>query len=129
MRPDHVRPVLAQLAGRWPTPALTEEEALAWTADLTGPLHITRDEALGYMRRHSHSGAPHRPRPGEMVAAVRADRRAAARITDTSRMLAAGRSGAVSPERASQWCRALRRVAAGDCDLDAAQRAEGLVPA
>ncbi|MGH9089993.1 MAG: hypothetical protein ACRDZR_01215 [Acidimicrobiales bacterium] len=129
MTADEAQVVVRRLIGWWPTPDLTQEAAAGWVEELTSPaLAITAGEALGYLRRTSHAGHVHRPRPGELVAAVRADRRAAARIVDTSRMLAAGRGGAVSPERASQWCRALRRVAAHECDLEEASRAEGLAP-
>lgn len=126
MNADQAERVVRRIAGYWPSPQLTEEEALAWAQELTSrSLNITPEEAGTCLRRMAYAGQTFRPRPGEVVAHVQAERRAAQRIVDTSRMLAAGRDGAVSPERASQWARVCRRAAAGE-DLVAAKAAEGV---
>lgn len=127
MNADRAQQVVRWVSGYWPSPAISDEEAVAWVEELTNPsVNIQPDEALSVLRRCSYAGQVHRPRPGQVIAAVQAERRARARIIDTSRMLEAGRAGAVSPERASQWVRACRRVAKGD-PIDEAKVAEGLV--
>jgi hypothetical protein len=126
MNADEAQQVVRRLIGYWPTPELTEEETVAWADELTSrALQVTPEEAATFLRRASHSGQTFRPRPGELVAGVQAERRALRRITDTSRMLEAGRTGAVSPERASQWVAVCRRALAGE-DLAAAKVTEGV---
>jgi hypothetical protein len=118
--------VVRRMLGWWATPPLTDEEALGWVEELTSPvLAIAPDEALTALRKTAHAGRVHRPRPGEIIAAVQAERRAQARITDTSKMLAESRAGAVSPERVSKWVRTCHRALAGE-DIEEAKIAEGI---
>lgn len=127
MTANQAQEVVIRLSGFWPSPPITDPEAIAWAEELTKPeLAITATEALGVLRKASYSGQTYRPRPGEVVAAVLSERRANARIADTSTMLATRRADAVSPERTSQWCRVCRRANAGE-PLAEAQLAEGLV--
>lgn len=118
--------LVEQMLALWPSPAMTDEEAVGWAAVLTDPeLDMSFTEVSAVCRRISFSGDVHRPRPGQVVAAVKAERRARARVSDTSRMLAAGRDGAVDGERTRQWVRTCRRVLAGT-PLDDAKRMEGV---
>jgi hypothetical protein len=126
MTSDEARQVVTRLVGYWPSPALDDAQAVAWVDELTNPvLRITPAEAITVLRRASHSGQTYRPTCGQVVAGVQAERRAQARITDTSKMLAERRAGAVSPERAGQWLAACRRVLAGE-PLESAKAAEGI---
>ena len=73
MRTDEVRPTLAAMAGYWPTPQLTEEEVIAWTTELTGPIGISNVEARKVIR--AESSRQWRPRPGEFVELIQHYRR------------------------------------------------------
>jgi hypothetical protein len=67
---------MRSLMGFWPTPDMTEAEALVWQGELTDPeLNITTEEALHALRQMSRDGETYRPRVGQLVAAVRARRR------------------------------------------------------
>jgi len=126
MNVAEVRPILAQLAGYWPSPALTTEEAAAWTTVLTDPsLGVTVNEARAVIRKASYAGGTFRPRPGQIVAAVLTERRAQCALADAGRMLTTGRAEAVDVERAGRWIAACRRVLAG-MSLDEARRLEGV---
>ena len=74
MTTDQVRAVLATMAGYWPTPAMTEEEVIAYTVELTGPARITAVEAGRVIK--AESGRQWRPRAGEFVGLVQHYRRA-----------------------------------------------------
>lgn len=127
MNAEHAEQIVRRMMGYWPTPAISDEEAVAWVQELTNPaLAVTPTEALSVIRKASYAGEPHRPRPGQLVAAVQAERRALGRVEDTRRALTAGREGAVSGERASAWARACRRMLEG-VSPDEAKAAEGLV--
>lgn len=126
MNADHAEQIVRRMIGYWPTPAISDEEAVAWVEELTKPdLGITPTEALAVLRRASYGADPHRPRPGQLVAAVLAERRALGRVAETRRALTAGREGAVSGERASAWARACRRMLEG-VPLDEAKQLEGI---
>ena len=118
--------VLNRLTAYWPSPQIEDAEAVAWADVLTDPgLDLTYTEVATVLRRASYAGDIHRPRPGQIVAAVKVERRAAARITDTGRMLAEGRAGAVSADRTRQWVAACKRVLNGE-PLERAVTAEGI---
>lgn len=128
MTADHAEQLVARLLGYWPSPPITDEEALIWANELTDPeLDLTYSEVAAAIRRCSYAGERHRPRPGAVVAAVRAERRALRRLDDTKALVAAGSDGAASPARALEWLRACRRMVKGDARLDEVQRelAEG----
>ncbi len=76
MSADQVRQVLLALAGYWPSPALSDEETVAYTTELLGPARITYDEAMATIK--DEAGREWRPRPGVFVALVRHYRRQAA---------------------------------------------------
>jgi hypothetical protein len=88
MNANAANTVIARLAGYWPTPAMTDEEALAWVEVLTSPdpfgtgrrgdRSITLDEARRWLSRRL--GDQFRPRPGQLVEWVRAERRSAQRV-------------------------------------------------
>ncbi len=73
MQTDQVRRTLAAMAGYWPTPALRDEEVVAWTTELTGPIGISAGEALKVIR--AEGGRQWRPRPGEFVELIQHYRR------------------------------------------------------
>ena len=63
--------VLELVRATWPALALSEEDVTAWVTDLTGPLHITLEEATTVITGRAHGCR----RPGAIVAAVQALRR------------------------------------------------------
>jgi hypothetical protein len=73
MHTSEVRPTLAAMAGYWPTPQLTEEEVVAWTTELTGPIGISYTEAVKVIR--AEGARQWRPRPGEFVELIQHYRR------------------------------------------------------
>ena len=73
MTRDDIRSVLAALAGYWPTPALTEEEVIAWTTELAGGYKTDRPEVMRVIQ--SEASRQWRPRPGEMVELIQHYRR------------------------------------------------------
>ena len=76
MTSDEVRPIVALLAGYWPTPAITAEEALAYAVELTAvPMRIKSEEATTVVARAARSGETFRIRPGQITEAVQALRR------------------------------------------------------
>jgi hypothetical protein len=118
--------IIRRVAGYWPTPQLTDEEAIAWTDQLTDPdIDIAVAEALAVIRKAIYAGDVHRPRVGQLAAAVRVERRWKA-VHEGTQALAAGRSGAVTPARTRQWVNACRRVLNGE-RLGEAKAAEGIV--
>lgn len=118
--------VVRRLAGYWPSPQMSDEEALAWVETLTDPaVDVTPEEALAVVRRAIYAGDAHRPRPGQLVAAVRSERHWSQLHSDT-KALVAGRTEGVNPERVSQWVRVCKRTLAGE-PLATAKQAEGIV--
>jgi hypothetical protein len=78
MNGEDLEPVMALVAGLWPTPEVTYEEALAWSAELTGRQKITRAEAMGVLQDFAESGTQEcrfRPRAGQIISMVQAHRR------------------------------------------------------
>ena len=79
MRTDEIKPIMAMLAGFWPTPQLAPEEVLAWVAELTDRhMRITADEAQRVLRQLAEAGieeSKFRPRPGQIVPMVQELRR------------------------------------------------------
>jgi hypothetical protein len=73
MNADQVERILAVISGYWATPFVTNEEAIAYTTELTGPAKITYFEAMDVIK--AESGRMWRPRPGELVQLVRHYRR------------------------------------------------------
>jgi hypothetical protein len=71
MRHSDAEGVVDLVRSTWPALALSEEDVTAWIADLTGPLHITLEEATTVITSRTHSCR----RPGAVVAAVQALRR------------------------------------------------------
>ena len=70
------RTVVLMLAGYWPTPAVTEEEAVAWVRELgSASMRIAPQEARTTIDDMVHAGGRFRPRPGKVVAAVHTLRR------------------------------------------------------
>jgi hypothetical protein len=68
--------MLRRAEGYWPTPAIADAEAFAWVSELTDPdLDIAPEEAKAVLVRLSRSGEVHRPRIGQVVAAVLVERR------------------------------------------------------
>ena len=67
--------VLEVLSGYWPTPALTDEECMAWVTELCGRMRITAEEAAKVITHWARSGETFRMRPGQIVAEVQALRR------------------------------------------------------
>jgi len=56
VRTDEIKPIMAMLAGFWPTPQLAPEEVLAWVAELTDRhMRITTDEAQRVLRQLARS--------------------------------------------------------------------------
>ncbi len=78
MNGEYLKPTMAMIAGLWPSPPVSYEEALAWSAELTGRLRITSEEANTVLAQFAESGlddAKYRPRPGQIVAMVQHLRR------------------------------------------------------
>lgn len=78
MNGEHLRSTMALIAGFWPTPALTEEEILSWSVELTSRMKISSEEATTALKSFAESGldeAKFRPRPGQIVSMVQALRR------------------------------------------------------
>jgi hypothetical protein len=78
MTGEGLKPILTMLAGFWPSPEMTPEEVMAWAAELTGHLRITPEEASTVLRQFAEDGADDskfRPRAGQIVAWVQAQRR------------------------------------------------------
>lgn len=124
MNSTNAERIIERLLAYWPG-SVDDAEALAWADVLTSPEHaITESEAVTFLRRRSHDGAVRRPRPGELMAFVQAERRWQ-RLHDDSRALTAPRSGACDAERTGRWIRACRRIAAGE-RLEDAKAAEGI---
>jgi len=73
MTADQVRSVLALISGYHPTPALSEEEIIAWTTELVGPYRMTYAEVVYVIK--AEKGRQWRPRPGELVGLVQHYRR------------------------------------------------------
>lgn len=72
---DDVRPILAMIAGYWPTPALTTEEVSAWTTELVSTSRISAEEARTVIINFAETGAVYRPRPGQLLGLVQSLRR------------------------------------------------------
>lgn len=78
MNGEDLKPVMALLAGLWPSPPVTYEEALAWSAELTGRQKISPEEANTILAEFAESGtevSKYRPRPGQIIPMVQALRR------------------------------------------------------
>ena len=78
MTGEDLKPTMALIAGLWPSPPVTFEEAVAWSGELTGRTRITSEEATTVLTRFAESGlddAKFRPRPGEIVSMVQGLRR------------------------------------------------------
>jgi hypothetical protein len=78
MRGEDLKPVLALLAGLWPSPEMTREEVMAWTGELAGRQEITPEEAMTVLARFAESGigsSKFRPGAGQIVPMVRELRR------------------------------------------------------
>ena len=78
MTGEDLKPTLIILAGFWPSPAMTPEEVMAWSAELTGRLRITPEEASTVLRQFAESGtddSKFRPRAGQIISMVQALRR------------------------------------------------------
>jgi hypothetical protein len=78
MTGEDLKPTLIMLAGFWPSPAMTPEEVMAWSAELTGRLRITPEEASTVLRQFAESGtddSKFRPRAGQIIPMVQALRR------------------------------------------------------
>lgn len=116
-----VRPILAMVAGYWPQPVLSTEEATAWAAELCGSLRITPEEARTVIVAAAEDGREFRMKPGQLVPAVQALRRQ--RALERIPMLA---SAAPAPtDRSRAWIRACMRIARGE-PVEAARAAEGV---
>jgi len=90
--------LLARIIGYWPTPEMTNEEALAWADEMTNPaLSITPAETRQWLNRRMTDGW--RPRVGDLVAWVRAQRRQA---SSEYRALTPGTAG-VRPAWFADW--------------------------
>ncbi len=75
MTKDEARPIIAMLAGYWPTPQMGPEEVTAWAGELCGPVRIRPDEAQRVITDAAHHGSEFRLRPGQMIDGVQALRR------------------------------------------------------
>lgn len=116
MTGEHIKPTLVMLAGFWPSPAMTPEEVMAWSAELTGHLRITPEEASTVLRQFAECGtddSKFRPRAGQIVAIVQALRRKRA-VNISSRALIEAPNVQSDPVTFANGMAALRRaVAAG----------------
>jgi len=70
---EQIRSVLAMLSGYWPTPAMSEEEVVAWTQELCGSYLMTYAEVREVI--DAEKIREWRPRPGELVSLVQRRRR------------------------------------------------------
>ena len=93
MKADHANSVLARIVAYWPSPDLGDEEAVGFVGILTAE-RLADDEpglevgeVLDVLKRRSFAGEQWRPRPGELVAAVRTERRQRKSIEKTRRAL------------------------------------------
>jgi hypothetical protein len=121
MTGEHIKPTLVMLAGFWPSPAMTPEEVMAWSAELTGHLRITPEEASTVLRQFAESGtddSKFRPRAGQIIAMVQGLRRRRADEASSRAILEAPifRS---DPATFAEGMAALRRaVAAGQLEQE-----------
>jgi len=99
--------VVAMVEGFWPTPAMAEAEVVAWFGSLGEP-DMRPGDVQVILRRMARSGRAHRPRIGEVVAAVDAERRHRMRLEGTLELAEAPLTDA---ERAAGLA-ALRRLRA-----------------
>lgn len=124
MNEHTVRPILAAMAGHWPSPPMTTEESLAWVAYLCDPaLAVTEDEAMAIIR--AERDREFRPRPGQLEGLVHAHRRRRVFESTVPALRAAG-SDSAPPERASQWIAAMRRTLQDRTPWEEAQKLEGV---
>ena len=92
MTGEDLKPTLVMLAGFWPSPAMTPEEVMAWSAELTGRLRITPEEASTVLRVFAEGGtddSKFRPRAGQIIPMVQALRRKRALETSSRALIKA----------------------------------------
>ena len=99
--------VVAMAEGFWPTPAMTEPETVAWFGSLGEP-DMRPGDVQTVLRRMARSGRAHRPRIGEVVAAVDAERRHRQRLEGTLQLAEAP----LTDDQRAAGLAALRRIRA-----------------
>jgi len=99
--------ITAMAEGFWPTPAMTEPETVAWFACLGEP-DMRPGDVQVILRRMARSGRAHRPRIGEVTAAVDGERRHRERLEGTLQLAEAP----LTEDQRAAGLAALRRIRA-----------------
>jgi len=99
--------IVAMAEGFWPTPAMTEPETVAWFGSLGEP-DMRPGDVQTVLRRMARSGRAHRPRVGEVVAAVDGERRHRERLEGTLQLAEAP----LTDDQRAAGLAALRRIRA-----------------